>query len=115
MRKLRDILQFEIPPAAILRFWLVALGFVSLGLISLMIYVLLLPPGSGQTPGDAIMSKGFSVAILSPFAGLSAVLLGVVTYLNRSQLSLVWLVLGYSPATILGSAIFAIFFVAILS
>jgi hypothetical protein len=53
--------------------------------------------------------------MLSPFAGLSAVVLGVVTVLNRGRLSLAWRVLGYSPAALLGLAVLVISFAAILS
>ena len=107
MRKLRDILRLEIPSAAILRFWLVFLGLLSLGLTSLMTYIMFLPRGSGQTPGDYIMSKGGCIAMLLPIVMLSTVPSVVITFLNRSRLPLVWLAIGYSPPAILGLAIVA--------
>ena len=72
-----------------------------MGVVLLMIYIPFVPQASGETSGEAVMQRGGCVAALLPFSLATTSASSMVAVLNRSRLSLGWLIIGNLPAAIL--------------
>lgn len=94
---LRELLKIEIPKPLVARMLVFILLTVAYLLTYWVVATTLSPKASGETPGEAAISRGGFFFMFSPVAAIAAFVSGTFAVWQKSNLSRFWIWAGVSP------------------